>query len=78
MNVRASPLQQSGVVTSVRSDTSATDGYTGTAGLTGSNMQTYTHDQYYKFNQYKGQLGQTDFSVAKRQLANNPLAKSIV
>jgi hypothetical protein len=78
MNVRASPLQQGGVITSVRSDTNVTDGYTGTAGLTGSNMQTYTHDQYYKFNQYKGHLGQTDFSVVKRQLANNPLAKSIV
>jgi hypothetical protein len=78
MNVRASPLQQGGVITSVRSDSDASDGYTGSAGLTGSNMQTYTNGQYYKFNQYKDQPGRTDLSVAKRQLANNPFAKSIV
>ena len=33
--------------------------------------------EYYNFNAYKGQPGRMDLGVAKRQLANNPLAHSI-
>jgi hypothetical protein len=78
MNVRASPLQQGGLLTAVRSDVDKrTDNYYGIAGTTTNNNQVYTNDQYYNFNQYKGQPGHADLSVAKRQLANNPFAHTI-
>ena len=78
MNVRANPLQQGGVLTAVRSDADVrTDNYFGSAGPTGGNIPTYVNDQYYNFNAYKGQPGYTDLSIAKRQLENNPLARSI-
>ena len=78
MNVRASPLQQGGLLTAVRSDVDKrTDNYYGIAGTTTNNNQVYTNDQYYNFNAYKGQPGRTDLSVAKKQLANNPFAHTI-
>ena len=77
MNVRAGPLQQGGVLTAVRSDVERTDNYFGIAGTTTNNNQRYTNDQYYNFNAYKGQPGRCDLSVAKRQLENNPFARSI-
>ena len=78
MNVRAGPLNQGGLLTAVRSDVDKrTDNYYGIPGTTTNNNQVYTNDQYYNFNQYKGQPGRTDLSVAKRQLANNPFAHTI-
>jgi hypothetical protein len=78
MNVRASPLQQGGLLTAVRSDVDKrTDNYYGIAGPTTNSNQVYTNDQYYNFNQYKGQPGHADLSVAKRQLVNNPFAHTI-
>ena len=81
MNVRAGPLQQGGMVTSVRSDSDKrTDNYFGTAGTTTNNNGHYVNDQYYNFNAYKGQPGYavaTDLNVARRQLANNPFAHTL-
>jgi hypothetical protein len=78
MNVRASPLQQGGVITAVRSDTNKrTDNYFGSAGVTNNNNGHYINDQYYNFNAYKGQPGRNDLNVAKRQLAGNPFAHTL-
>lgn len=81
MNVRASPLQQGGMVTAVRSDSDKrTDNYFGNAGTTTNNNGHYINDQYYNFNAYKGQPGPAvakDLNVARRQLANNPFAHSL-
>lgn len=78
MNVRASPLQQGGLVTAVRSDSDKrTDNYFGTAGTTTNNNSHYVNDQYYNFNAYKGQPGPAvagDLNVARKQLAGNPFA----
>ena len=81
MNVRASPLQQGGMVTAVRSDSDKrTDNYFGTAGTTTNNNGHYVNDQYYNFNAYKGQPGYavaTDLNVARKQLASNPFAHTL-
>jgi hypothetical protein len=78
MNVRASPLQQGGVVTAVRSDSNKrTDNYFGSASVTNNNNGHYINDQYYKFNAFKGTPEKNDLNVAKRQLANNPFAHSL-
>jgi hypothetical protein len=80
MNVRASPLQQGGMVTAVRSDSDKrTDNYFGNAGTTTNNNGHYVNDQYYNFNAYKGQPGTSvkDLNVARRQLANNPFAHTL-
>jgi hypothetical protein len=78
MNVRANPLTQGGILTSVRSDVDGTFMYTGSAGPTaGANGQQYTNDQFYNFNAYKGQPGRSDLDTAKNQLAKNPFAHSI-
>ena len=78
MNVRASPLQQGGVVTAVRSDSNKrTDNYFGSASVTNNNNGHYINDQYYKFNAFKGIPEKNDLNVAKRQLANNPFAHSL-
>jgi hypothetical protein len=77
MNVRAGPLNQGGLLTAMRTDSDKSDNYFGGAGITNNNNGTYLNDQYYNFNAYKGQPGRMDLDVAKRQLANNPLAHSI-
>jgi hypothetical protein len=76
MNVRADALNQGGMLTSVRSDTTRVDGRVNpqSAGWT----QQYTNESYYDLNPYKGNANpyasQASLSVAKRQLMNNPLA----
>ena len=76
MNVRESALKQGGTVTAVRSDTSRIDGRFATPN--GGWMQNYQQKPYHNFNAYKGQgnphaKGQ-NLEIAKKQLANNPLA----
>jgi hypothetical protein len=71
MNVRADPLNQHGMVTSVRSDTSRVDGWTGPGDA--SYGQTYVKAMYDKFNQYKGNENTRDLDIAKNQLMSNPL-----
>ena len=75
MNVRAGPLNQGGLMTAVRSDSDKSDGYTGPAN--GGWGQNYIDEGYSNFNAFKGQPNRLDLGVAKRQLMNNPLAKSI-
>jgi hypothetical protein len=79
MNVRADALNQGGMVTSVRTDTSRIDGRVNAAN--GAWTQQYRHNDYHKFNAYKGQENPnaTNMSLdtARRQLSSNPLVHSL-
>ncbi|QIG59676.1 hypothetical protein [Dishui Lake phycodnavirus 3] len=79
MNVREAPLKQSGLLSSVRADTSRIDGRINAAN--GAWTQQYTNDKYYNFNPYKGNENPNarcnELDVAKNQLANNPLAQRL-
>jgi hypothetical protein len=79
MNVRADALNQGGMVTSVRSDTSRTDGRVNAAN--GSWTQQYKNNDYHKFNAYKGHENPNATSMsldtARRQLSTNPLVHSL-
>lgn len=82
MNVRADALNQGGMVTAVRSDTSRIDGRTGPAnGSSGGRMQNYVQDMYHQFNAYKGNSNPhsttRELSVAKNQLMGNPFAHTL-
>ena len=78
MNVRADPLNQGGMLTGVRSDTSRIDGRVNSAD--GAWTQKYRLNDYNQFNAYKGNINpnasQDALDLPKRQLANNPLAHS--
>ena len=80
MNVRAGPLNQGGMPTAMRFDTTRIDGRTGP--LNGGWTQQYDNNKYYNFNHYKGNANPyaTDHSlnVAKQQLQNNPLTQQIM
>jgi hypothetical protein len=76
MNVRAGPLNQGGLLTAMRTDSDKSDNYLGPVNG-GWAKQNYLNNEYYNFNAYKGQPNNMDLGVAKRQLANNPLAHSI-
>ena len=76
MNVRAGPLNQSGALTAVRSDNTKYDGRVNpvSAGWT----QQYVLPEHQNLNPYKGQPNtRLDLGIAKRQLANNPLAHNL-
>ena len=79
MNVRADALNQGGMVTSVRSDTSRIDGRVNAAN--GSWTQQYKNNDYHKFNAYKGHENPNATSMsldtARRQLSTNPLVHSL-
>lgn len=79
MNVRADPLNQGGMVTSVRSDTSRIDGRVNSAD--GAWTQQYRNNDYHKLNAYKGHMNPNasnmSLDTAKRQLMNNPLVHSL-
>jgi hypothetical protein len=80
MNVRADALNQGGMVTAVRTDSTRYDGRTGPAN--GGWSQNYVQDQYYQLNSYKGQANTWGAStagldIAKTQLANNPFAHTL-
>jgi hypothetical protein len=79
MNVRANPLNQGGLLTSVRSDTSRIDGRINSAN--GAWTQQYRNNDYHKFNAYKGNINpnasNTSLDTAKRQLSTNPLVHSL-
>jgi len=76
MNVRAGPLNQGGMITSARSDTTRVDGRVNP--MSGGWMQQYTNASYHDVNTYKGNqnpyASQGSLGVAKRQLMNNPYA----
>jgi len=77
MNVRETAIKQSGLLSSVRSDTTRIDGRMNAAN--GAWTQQYTNDKYYNFNAYKGNANPNarcnELDVAKNQLANNPLSQ---
>jgi hypothetical protein len=79
MNVRADALNQGGMVTSVRSDTTRIDGRVNAAN--GAWTQQYRNNDYHKFNAYKGHENPNATSMsldtARRQLSSNPLVHSL-
>lgn len=79
MNVRADPLNQGGLLTAVRSDTTRIDGRTN--GINGGWTQQYTNNAYHQLNVYKGnenpRASCNSLNMAKRQLDKNPLAHTI-
>jgi len=79
MNVRADALNQGGMITSVRSDTSRIDGRVNSAN--GAWTQQYRINDYHNFNAYKGHYNPNasnmSLDTARRQLSNNPLVHSL-
>lgn len=79
MNVRASPLNQGGQVTTVRSDTSRIDGRLNA--MNGAWTQHYKHVPYHQFNAYKGNENphaqQASLNIARNQLENNPFSNRV-
>lgn len=79
MNVRADPLNQGGMVTSVRSDTNKYDGRVNAAN--GGWTQNYLRDKYYELNAYKGNENPRATSqflnTARDQMVSNPLSQTI-
>jgi len=80
MNVRAGALNQGGMPTVVRADTTRVDGRYGP--VSGGWTQQYNNNKYYKFNAYKGNSNpyatNESLGVAKRQLQNNPVAQHMM
>ena len=79
MNVRAGPLNQGGIPTTFRSDTTRIDGRVNSAD--GAWTQQYRQNDYYELNSFKGKqnpnASQNSLNTAKRQLYSNPLAHSL-
>jgi hypothetical protein len=69
MNVRGNPINQNGMLSSVRSDTSKADGFPGF--FNGQGTQNYVPVQFQDNNPYKGTLNRMDFS-AREQVKSNP------
>jgi hypothetical protein len=76
MNVRGNPLQAYGMVTAVRTDNGRMDGRLGP--VAGGWTQQYVKPRHQDLNPYKGNKNhRLDLGIAKRQLADNPLAHSL-
>jgi len=79
MNVRAGPLNANGAITSVRKDSNKYDGRVNP--VAGGWTQNYVQSEFYQLNPYKGQenprTSNKGLNIAKKQLANNPLAHTI-
>lgn len=77
MNVRAGPLNQGGMPTAARVDTTRIDGRL--APVNGGWSQQYTNNSYYQLNPYKGnenpRASNFSLDVAKNQLKNNPITQ---
>ena len=77
MNVRAGPLNQGGMPTAARVDTTRVDGRL--APVNGGWTQEYTNNSYHQLNAYKGnenpRANNFSLDVAKNQLQNNPIAQ---
>jgi len=77
MNVRAGPLNQGGMPTALRTDTTRIDGRVNP--LAGGWTQQYTNDSYHQLNAHKGRinpLAQPDsLGMAKTQMDKNPYAQ---
>jgi hypothetical protein len=82
MNVRASPLNQNGLITAVRSDCNRLDGRLGPAnGSAGGRMQNYVQDEFYQLNAYKGNANphstSRELGLVKNQLMGNPFSHTL-
>lgn len=79
MNVRADALNQGGLVTAVRSDTSRVDGRVNSANAGWT--QNYVQSTYSQTNSYKGNTNphasNKSLDIAKNQLMANPLAHTL-
>ena len=79
MNVRAGALNQGGMPTAARVDTTRMDGRL--SPVNGAWTQHYTNNSFHQLNPYKGQMNPhaSNFSldVAKKQLQNNPIAQQM-
>lgn len=77
MNVRAGALNQGGMLTAVRSDTTRLDGRI--APVNGAWSQQYTNNAFHQQNAYKGNANPyataDSLDVAKKQMQNNPIAQ---
>lgn len=77
MNVRAGPLNQGGLPTAARDDTTRVDGRIN--GINGGWTQQYTNDSYHNLNTYKGNQNPlasgSSLDIAKNQLKKNPIAQ---
>ena len=80
MNVRAGPLNQGGLPTAMRADSTRVDGRTGP--ISGGWTQQYTNNSQHQFNIYKGLANPNattnSLDIAKRQLQNNPIAQQMM
>jgi hypothetical protein len=80
MNVRAGALNQGGMPTVMRADTTRVDGRTGP--MSGGWTQQYKNDMHYKFNAYKGLVNpnasDASLGFAKQQLQKNPIAQQMM
>lgn len=79
MNVRANALNQGGMPTAARIDTTRIDGRL--SAVNGGWTQNYTNNSFHQMNPYKGNTNPlaSDFSLdmAKKQLQNNPIAQQM-
>jgi len=77
MNVRAGPLNQGGMPTTLRTDTTRIDGRVNP--VAGGWTQQYKNDSYHQLNAHKGHMNplahKENLNTAKKQLANNPYAQ---
>tara|TARA_R110002050_G_scaffold187001_2_gene321336 strand:+ start:507 stop:1691 length:1185 start_codon:yes stop_codon:yes gene_type:complete len=77
MNVRAGPLNQGGLPTAARTDTTRIDGRVN--GVNGGWTQQYTNDSYHQLNTYKGNQNPlasgASLNIAKNQMQKNPLSQ---
>lgn len=71
-NVQANALDQSGMLTTLRSDVTRIDGRVGPGNVAWKSMQDMA-PMYQDNNPYKGNMSNLDFDLAKKQLAGNPL-----
>ena len=77
MNVRAGALNQGGMPTASRVDTTRVDGRIGP--VSGGWTQQYTNNSFHQQNAYKGQMNpyatSESLDVAKKQMQKNPVAQ---
>jgi hypothetical protein len=77
MNVRASPVNQAGMPTVVRVDTTRVDGRINP--VAGGWTQQYTNNSFHQLNAYKGRINPLshaeNLNVAKNQMDRNPYAQ---
>ena len=80
MNVRAGALNQGGMPTAMRADTTRVDGRTGP--MSGGWTQQYKNDMHYKCHAYKGivnpNASDASLGFAKQQLQKNPIAQQMM